>query len=641
MMDAWLANGFVGEDLLVNRAGDSDWIALRDMAAKRAREGPRAPRRPGGAAPPPAPRPGASNAAEVEKKPIGDADVADEGEKKRPVAVSSRYTESVDARIARLVAEGKFGPALTRLATGRGKAGELLTAGGGLASGRSSPALGAASPASDAVGAKRKSPLGEDAEKGASKKRANATSETANEKEKEKLSDKIKNEWRHADGYAQLPVFEPAKPVEVPVRESKDAAPDPRRKSVAKNEKEKKRSESETREPLDLPVPAWCVEDAIERRRMASGFDRGGPRPAADPKADDSDGEGSDVSWSALPGTGEPAELLEERKNAKQEAMSRANADLEAAEAAAAAARAAAAAAEAEAPPPADAEAAAARRAEAELALCALEPFRGEWRVPVASDGWRWRDDGMDAETLRRELDEAGERGPRRVVARREVDDAFRVFGVPGYGEALRGALVDETAKRDDSVSNAKTGEDVIDLKKKGEASGGFVQVIVSAAKKASSSEIRAWFESTTERAEPKSPKRLANDSDSIRDLGETDLDLARELALARASSGGSNQSVSEWFEAFTKDVAVASRGEARRREKIAPKDEKQKAETRPEAASFSALKKKTPVVATMAPSEAQEGACARVMGALHDAVMRQRARVFYELIRDDIKRYA
>ena len=163
----------------------------------------------------------------------------------------------------------------------------------------------------------------------------------------------------------------------------------------------------------------------------------------------------------------------------------------------------------------------------------------------------------------------------------------------------------------------------------------------VSAAKKASSSEIRAWFESTTERAEPKSPKRLANDSDSIRDLGETDLDLARELALARASSGGSNQSVSEWFEAFTKDVAVASRGEARRREKSAPKDEKQKAATRPEAASFSALKKKTPVVATMAPSEAQEGACARVMGALHDAVMRQRARVFYELIRDDIKRYA
>jgi hypothetical protein len=646
MMDAWLANGFVGEDLLVNRAGDSDWIALRDMAAKRAREGPRAPRRPGGAAPPPAPRPGASNAAEVEKKPIGDSDVdtSTSGEKKRPVAVSSRYTESVDARIARLVAEGKFGPALTRLATGRGKAGELLAAGGGLASGRSSPALGAASPASDAVGAKRKSPLGEDAEKGASKKRATATSETANEKEKEKPSDKIKNEWRHADGYAQLPVFEPAKPVEVPSGATKNAAPDPRKKRSLSSS-DKKRSESETLDKrLDLPVPAWCVEDAIERRRMASGFDRGGPRPAADPKADDSDGEGSDVSWSALPGTGEPAELLEERKKAKQEAMSRANADLEAAEAAAAAARAAAAAASAEAPPPADAEAAAARRAEAELALCALEPFRGEWRVPVASDGWRWRDDGMDAETLRRELDEAGERGPRRVVARREVDDAFRVFGVPGYGEALRGALVDETAKKRmtpttfDQTSTAKTGEDENDPKREVTGSGsgsggGFVQVTVSAAKNASSSEIRAWFESTTERAEPKSPKRAASGDDSIRDIGETDLDLARELALAKASS--SNQSASEWFEAFTKDVAVASHGEARQKRRGATKDEK--AETRPEAAS--ALKK-TPVVATMAPSEAQEGACARVMGALHDAVMRQRARVFYELIRDDIKRY-
>jgi hypothetical protein len=160
------------------------------------------------------------------------------------------------------------------------------------------------------------------------------------------------------------------------------------------------------------------------------------------------------------------------------------------------------------------------------------------------------------------------------------------------------------------------------------------VQVTVSAAKNASSSEIRAWFESTTERAEPKSPKRAASgDDSSIHDVGETDLDLARELALAKASS--SNQSASEWFDAFTKDVAVASHGEARQKRRGATKDEK--AETRPEAAF--ALKK-TPVVATMAPSDAQEGACARVMGALHDAVMRQRARVFYELIRDDIKRY-
>ena len=85
---------------------------------------------------------------------------------------------------------------------------------------------------------------------------------------------------------------------------------------------------------VDLPVPAWCVEDAIEKRRRASDFDRGGPRPAADTKADDSDGEGSDVSWSALPGTGEPVELVEERNRAKQEAMRAANADILASEAA-------------------------------------------------------------------------------------------------------------------------------------------------------------------------------------------------------------------------------------------------------------------------------------------------------------------
>ena len=140
MMDAWLANGFVGEDLLVNRAGDSEWIALRDMAAKRAREGPRAPRSRGGAAPPPAPRPRTDAAdpgtAANDKRRSEEEDLssprggalADESARKRTVAVSSRYTESVDARIRRMVAEGKFGPALTRLATGGGKAGDSAAA---------------------------------------------------------------------------------------------------------------------------------------------------------------------------------------------------------------------------------------------------------------------------------------------------------------------------------------------------------------------------------------------------------------------------------------------------------------------------------------------------------------------------------
>ena len=120
MMDAWLANGFVGEDLLVNRAGDSEWIALRDMAAKRAREGPRAPRSRGGAAPPPAPRPNANAAdpgtaakdvrrsEEDPSSPRGGA-LADDGRdgdgslpRKRTVAVSSVVRERAAARRRRI-----------------------------------------------------------------------------------------------------------------------------------------------------------------------------------------------------------------------------------------------------------------------------------------------------------------------------------------------------------------------------------------------------------------------------------------------------------------------------------------------------------------------------------------------------------
>ena len=657
MMDAWLANGFVGEDLLVNRAGDSEWIALRDMAAKRAREGPRAPRSRGGAAPPPAPRPNANAAdpgtaakdvrrsEEDPSSPRGGA-LADDGRdgdgslpRKRTVAVSSRYTESVDARVRRMVAEGKFGPALTRLAAGGGKAGDAAAGGGGLGDPRrGSPAPGSGAPATEAKGSKRKAPQGAEAPAagGATKKRATDSAGEKTSRKGEKEASARKNEWRHAGGYAQLPVFEPAKPVEVPSRESEKATPDPR----------KKKEGTDGEKPLaDLPVPAWCVEDAIEKRRRASDFDRGGPRPAADTKADDSDGEGSDVSWSALPGTGEPVELVEERKKAKQEAMRAANADIlasEAAEAAAAAARAARAAA-AEPSPPADAAGAARLALEAETAMCARDPDRGEWRVPVPSDGWRWRDDGVDAETLRREMDEAEGSGPRRVVARRETDDAFRVFGVPGYGEALRGVALDvdsRTLTRDqqDQQSFAQHSAP----KETSSRGGGFVKNAVSSAKRASPDEIRAWFASTTSSASPKSPAAFPESERAGRadraTGGDTDGDLQRagdmEAFRASAASLGAGVSASEWFEAFTKDVALAV-GEARR-----PAKEAFFGAEVPAAGDKSDTKTK-PVVATMAPSEAQEGACARVMGALHDAVMRQRARVFYELIRDDIKRYA
>ena len=638
MMDAWLANGFVGEDLSVNRAGTSEWMALRDMVAKREREGPPAPRKGGGAAPPPAPRPVAgtdTSAAAAGKERAREIAEPEKSKRKQTVAVSSRYTESVDARIQRMIAEGKFGPALTRLATGGGKAGDAA-ADGGPAAGRGSPAHRAGAPG---AGAKRKAPSGTDASV-LSKKQA-ATEKTAGVHARPtagSVSERAtrKNEWRHADGYAQLPVFEPAKPVEVPSAKSEEATPDPRKRG--------KKDFKQT----DLPLPAWGVEDAIERRRKASGFDRGGPRPAAEPKADDSDGEGSDVSWSALPGTREPAELLEERRKAKQKAMGAADTELEAAEAAAAARAAAAAAAKAA--PPADAAAEAARLEAAELAACALDPSRGEWCVPVPSDGWRWRDNGMDAETLRREMDEAGDLGPRRVVARRGVDDAFKVFGVPGYGEALRGVALDAAARA--AAATTRSNETSASSVVSGGGSGfGFVRSTVSAAKRASPSEIGAWFESTTANASPKSPKASAETvaarGDARAALDDAAADdtppSANDFAAFRASAASlSGASASEWFEAFTEHVAVAA-GEARRL------TEEERAEAKKSAGEKRAAERTTadatavsePVVATMAPSEAQEGACARVMGALHDAVMRQRARVFYELVRDDIKRYA
>ena len=273
----------------------------------------------------------------------------------------------------------------------------------------------------------------------------------------------------------------------------------------------------------------------------------------------------------------------------------------------------------------------------AELAACALDPSRGEWRVPVPSDGWRWRDDGMDAETLQREMDEAGDLGPRRVAARRGVDDAFRVFGVPGYGEALRGVALETKAAKEAPAATTTTANAAMTKASPVTTSGGFVQSAVSAAKRLSSSEINAWFESTTATASPKSPKASAEPL-----LADGAPPSAKDLAAFRASAASlSDVSASEWFEGFTKHVAVAA-GETRRLAKeeggaanAGEKNAAEKKTTRPDAAAVP-----EPVVAKMAPSEAQEGACARVMGALHDAVMRQRARVFYELVRDDIKRY-
>lgn len=174
------------------------------------------------------------------------------------------------------------------------------------------------------------------------------------------------------------------------------------------------------------------------------------------------------------------------------------------------------------------------------------------------------------------------------------------------------------------------------------------VKTAVFSAKRASSDEIRAWFASTTSTTSPKSPAAFPESERAGRadraTGGDTDGDLqnrAGDIEAFRASAAnlGAGVSASEWFEAFTKDVALAV-GEARRPAKT-PAFFGAEVPAAGEKSEKSEKSKTKPVVATMAPSEAQEGACARVMGALHDAVMRQRARVFYELIRDDIKRYA
>ena len=55
-LDQWLVSGFIREDLLVNKAGETQWIALRDMASRRKLEGPGIARTGGGVPPPAAPR---------------------------------------------------------------------------------------------------------------------------------------------------------------------------------------------------------------------------------------------------------------------------------------------------------------------------------------------------------------------------------------------------------------------------------------------------------------------------------------------------------------------------------------------------------------------------------------------------------
>ena len=54
-MEKWVTAKYIGEDLLVNKAGEKEWISLRDMSAKRKHEGQGTSTKTGGPPPPPAP----------------------------------------------------------------------------------------------------------------------------------------------------------------------------------------------------------------------------------------------------------------------------------------------------------------------------------------------------------------------------------------------------------------------------------------------------------------------------------------------------------------------------------------------------------------------------------------------------------
>lgn len=620
-MEKWVTAKYIGEDLLVNKAGEKEWISLRDMSAKRKHEGPGTSTKTGGPPPPPAPLLGdkgkgkgdtrKKNDKKIDWKMNDASNAIDSNAKSYKITkLSSRYTESMDSRIKRMISEGKFGPALTRLATGvKGKGDEV---------GRVSDVNDAnAGNAGNAGGTKRKAdttrvPKGSIDEKpGLDMKKAKK-----NSADTQKTIDGF-NEWRHEGGYAQLPVFEPAKPVEIPLKVSNKATPDSRKKSNPSDDQNPKGKNPKPSNPKEiyLPVPAWCVEDAIEARRKkekeSSGFDRGGPRPAADPKAEDSDGD-SDVSWSALPGTKEPVELLEERKRAKQEAIAKEN--VEAEEAAEAARQAAA---EKKGKENQDAEKSKEKTEEEllseqnqQLALCLTDPLIGEWKVPLSSDGFRWKEGGSLAADLTEHLEEH-EDAPRRVVARRDVDDGFRVFGVGGYGNALKGVKLDTRLLK----GKVDTGKGESDTGKGG------VQATVASAKATSAKEIKAWFAETTDATEPKSPVRSEIDKPIA---WTSELDELKTSVLS--SDSAKSESIGEWFDECTRDVLVQT-GDWR----------KEQTDLHAKSTPKESGKKQMHISTVMEPSVEQEQSAARVMGALHDAVMRQNKRIFYELVREQL----
>ena len=395
-MDQWLIAKFISLDLMVNRAGESGWITLGEMVARRRAEAQGARSRDaagaGGMPPPPPKRVDASAAPSDSTRAPGVS-----------APFKTRYTEPVDDRVARMIRQGKFGPEMTRLATGREAAVERDDA-------EPKPET---DPAKQTRG-KRKAP-------------SSARDDDRDDADRDRDGDGDKRR-RRREGYEQLPVFAPSKPVAIPTvaAEGDDAPKDPR-------ERPEPRGDADL---FDGRLPEWS-EDVAARRGAESDFDLGGPPPAAEPKAEDSDGGDSDVSWSALPGAFEDPELVKERRSARK--RERLEAEKASADAAHAAAKKHASEnddgperSRDEATDPNDVSA-------TENPTPGRDPRGGAWRVPSARDAWRWTAAAEDAAAEKEERLDALEArlasdpdAPRRFVARRAADDSFRVASTEG-----------------------------------------------------------------------------------------------------------------------------------------------------------------------------------------------------------------
>ena len=393
----WLDARYITDDLKVTRSGEERWTTLGEMRARKsagkidvaaaiaAAEAPSKRNTAGGGG-----TAGGEDDDEETGDPIARRDAEDA--KKFPAEIRAKYVykESVEDRVKRMMREGKFGEKLIAFVRdigsgkegGKGDGGEkgggMATKGsflhlggmGGSASGGSSPATdrggrGGGGPSSDLSpsrlgkeggnggggggggGTKRARDDGGDGDGGAAKlpKKAHATN-------------------------GQPPVFEPAKPVEIPTRPIDATTRSPGTKGKGKGGKRGAATSgpvdprdrdamraaaveaAEKKRPGDLIIPRWAIEVIAAAKYEADA------KKAEGSDAGDEDGEirgggyDSDVSWGERKGTRESKEAYEARVREEREAKAREEEELAAADAAAVAAEKAAAAAAAAPPIP-------------------------------------------------------------------------------------------------------------------------------------------------------------------------------------------------------------------------------------------------------------------------------------------------